>query len=277
MNYSRRLALLIVFMLSFYSSSIAQIVVFPTTVIVSKSNRFGTFYVTNKSQDPQQITISYKFGYPTSDSLGNIYMQYSDSIASQKYSCAKWLKSYPSKFILPPGQKQTIRMLISPPSNIHDGVYWTRLVTNSKPQVNFPDTTKNGVVTHIVFAVDHVTSILFRNGKANPHVQILSLKTHRDQQGNMQFLAKLHRDGNAPFLGNTVLQIYDSNGKLVRTFNEPIAVYFDITKEFTLDTNKYSAGKYTARLTLNSQRDVLANHPMLKTSTITKKIAFKLK
>lgn len=273
----RRFGLSLALVLGFTTFSFAQIVVFPTTIIASNNNRFGTFYVTNKSQNPQQITISYRFGYPTSDSLGNIYMQYKDSVNAKKFSCAKWIKSYPSKFILPPGQKQTIRMLISPPANLKSGVYWTRLVTNSKPQVSFPDTAKNGVVTHIVFAVDHITSILFRNGNANAHVQVQSIKTKKDSTGNLDFLCHLHRNGNAPFLGNTVLQIYNKNNKLVKTINDPIAVYFNLTKKFALNPKNYPAGSYTAKLTLNSNRDVLQGHPELKISPVVKKISFSMK
>lgn len=252
----------------------AQVVVYPTTIIASNNNRFGTFFVTNNSQQPQQITLSYRFGYPTSDKNGNIYMQYKDSVNAQKYSCAKWIKSYPSKFVLPPGQRQTIRMLISPPANLHNGVYWTRLVTNSKPQESFPDTTKNGVVTHIVFAIDHITSIIYREGNVNAHVQIASISSQKDSKGNIEFLTNLHRDGSAPFLGNIVFQIFDHSKKLLKTINEPIAVYFNLTKRFVINSGDLGAGTYTAQVTLNSQRDVLQNHPELKTSPITKKITF---
>lgn len=266
-----------IFIFAVSSISFAQIVVYPISIIASNSNRFGTFYVSNKSQQPQQVTISYRFGYPTSDSLGNVYMQYKDSLNAQKYSCAKWIKSYPSKFILPPGQRQTIRMLISPPSNLKNGVYWTRLVTNSKPEVSFPDTSKNGVVTHIVFAIDHITSIMFRNGNVNAKTQIKSIDVRKDSTGDMEFLANLHRIGNAPFLGNAVLQIYNGSKKLVKTFNDPVAVYFNLTKRFAIDPKDFSSGTYTAKLTLNSNRDVLQNHPEFKIAPISKKITFTMK
>lgn len=269
-----RLGLLVTLICGIFGVSKAQVVVYPTTIIASNNNRFGTFFVTNNSQQPQQITLSYKFGYPTSDARGNIYMQYKDSVNAQKSSCATWIKSYPSKFVLPPGQRQTIRMLISPPGNLKDGVYWTRLVTNSKPEVSFPDTTKSGVVTHIVFAIDHITSILYREGNANAHVQIKSITSQKKANGNIEFLANFHRDGNAPFIGNSVLQIYDHSGTLVKTISDPIAVYFNLTKSFVINSKNYGSGTYTAKVTLNSDRDVLQSHPDLKIKPLTKKISF---
>ncbi|HKJ33922.1 MAG TPA: hypothetical protein VKA34_18975 [Balneolales bacterium] len=271
------LGIILILLLVVSASAEAQVIVYPTSIIASNTNRFGTFYVSNKSDRPQQITLSFRFGYPASDSLGNIFMQYKDSINAPKYSCANWIKSYPRKFILPPGQRQTVRMLLSPPADLKDGVYWTRLVTNSKPQVDFPDTSKKGVVTHIVFAIDHVTSVMFRNGKVNARTQIQKMNIKEDSTGNMEILVHLHRDGNAPFIGNTVLQIIDRSGKVIKTFDEPIAVYFDMIKKFKIDPENYKSGSYSAVLTLNSKRDIIQNDPELIIKPVSKEISFQLK
>ncbi|MGB9591584.1 MAG: hypothetical protein ACPL1K_03610, partial [Candidatus Kryptoniota bacterium] len=112
----------------------AQVIVAPTILYMSDKDRFGTFIVMNRSTTPQEISIYFKFGYPSSDSLGNLFMQYGDSAAAQKYSCANWVRGFPRQFIINPGQQQIVRLTVTPPPDLPDGMYWTRLVTRSSPQ-----------------------------------------------------------------------------------------------------------------------------------------------
>lgn len=108
----------------------AQVLVAPTLLFVSDQSRFGTFFVMNRSNVPQEISISFRFGYPVSDSTGNVWMQYDDSLMAQNHSCRSWVRGFPEKFVINPGQRQVVRLLISPPPMIPDGEYWTRLITD---------------------------------------------------------------------------------------------------------------------------------------------------
>jgi len=117
-----------------FTAADAQVVVAPTVVFLSDQSPFGTFLVMNRSDVPQEIGISFKFGYPVFDSLGGVSMVYDDTLMAHEHSCLDWLKGFPQKFVLNPGQEQVVRLLGMGPANAADGEYWTRLVTSSTPR-----------------------------------------------------------------------------------------------------------------------------------------------
>ncbi len=101
----------------------AQVIVAPTVLFMSDQSRFGTFVVMNRSNTPQEISISFRFGFPESDSAGITRMEYSDTAMERLHSCQEWLKGFPQKFIVNPGQQQVVRLLVAPPTGIADGEY----------------------------------------------------------------------------------------------------------------------------------------------------------
>jgi hypothetical protein len=62
----------IIFLFLFVSSSIySQVIISPYVVYMDQKDRFGTYIVQNKSLEEYEISISFVFGYPVTDSLGN--------------------------------------------------------------------------------------------------------------------------------------------------------------------------------------------------------------
>ncbi len=254
----------------------AQVIVAPTILYMGDRDRFGTFVVMNRSRDPQEISVSFKFGYPTSDSLGNIFMQYNDSIAADKYSCNTWLRGFPKQFILNPGQQQVVRLVITPQQGLLDGVYWTRLVTRSTPQVKFIDTVKTGVTANITFVLEQVTTIIFEKGDVNTTIGISDCGTFTDST-HLNVLARLNRGGNAPFLGTVNLKILDAVGNMVYTDKLLIAAYFGMRVKFAVPLSNLKAGDhYTAVLNVSSDRPDIPPENAIKISPVEQSIPFAL-
>jgi len=230
----------------------------------------------NRSRDAQEILVSFKFGYPTSDSLGNIFMQYDDSIAADKYSCSTWLRGFPRQFILNPGQQQVVRLTVTPQQDLSDGVYWTRLVTRSTPQVKFIDTVKTGVTANITFVLEQVTTIVFEKGSVNTVVDISDARTFTDST-HLNVLAEINRGGDAPFLGTVNLKILDAVGNTVYTDKLLIAAYFSMHVKFAVPLSNLKAeGHYTAVLDVSSDRPDIPPENAIKINPIEQSIPFTL-
>ena len=73
----------------------AQVAISPTTVFIAKSNHFGSFNIQNTSNKKQEVSIRFKFGYATTDSIGNLSMNYSDSVKAREYSINNWTHAFP--------------------------------------------------------------------------------------------------------------------------------------------------------------------------------------
>lgn len=254
----------------------AQVIVAPTILYMSDHDPFGTFVVMNRSRDPQEISVSFKFGYPTSDSLGNIFMRYDDSLAADKYSCNEWLRGFPKQFVLNPDQQQVVRLVITPQQDLPNGVYWTRLITRSTPQVKFVDTVKTGVTANITFVLEQVTTIVFEKGSVNTSISVSDGGTFTDST-HLNVLANLNRGGNAPFLGTVNLKILDAAGNTVYTDKLLIAAYFDMHVKFAVPLSNLRVGdRYTAILDVSSDRPDIPPENAIKISPIEQSIPFTL-
>ena len=100
--------LFLIFLIS--PNILGQVIISPFIIYMDQRERFGTFIVQNESLDEFEINISFVFGYPDSDSLGNISMTYHEEPNDSLPSIVEWLRAFPRSFILNPNQKQIVRM-----------------------------------------------------------------------------------------------------------------------------------------------------------------------
>ncbi len=254
----------------------AQVVVAPTVLFLSDQSPFGTFLVMNRSDSPQEITISFKFGFPAYDSLGNLSMQYNDTLMAREHSCQQWLRGFPQRFIINPGQEQVVRLLVTGPADIPDGEYWTRLVTSSTPQVKAIDTAGSGIKTNITFILQQVTTVIYKKGYVNTTVDIGKVDTISDSTA-MGLLAHVSHGGNSPFFGTMSVVVKDGAGKSVYTNEEVLAIYQSAAFiRFTVPLSDLHAGNYTAEFKLESKRNDIASEDLLKIPAVEKTISFSI-
>ncbi len=239
----------------------AQVVIYPTRVYIDHPSRFGTYYVLNKSQQKQEVTISTKFGYPVSDSLGNLHMNYADSTAAQDYSANPWVRIFPKKFILNPGSRQVVKLLVNPTGKTKDQVYWTRLITKVRPLTNSVDAGESTTNMHIIFVVNYVTTILYQNGSILPDPVITNISHTMDSTG-VNLFTGLKRTGNTPFIGKIRFRVSDNTGKVIVSETNPVEVYFNMVKHFRIPRNKLKPGEYKADVSLVSGNEDLAQKSM---------------
>lgn len=230
----------------------------------------------NRSNTPQEISISFKFGFPESDSVGNVKMQYDDSLMAREHSCELWLRGFPQKFIVNPGKQQTVRLLASPPSGIPDGEYWTRLITSSTPQAKTIDTVKAGITANITFVLRQVTTVLYKKGYVNTSVGISRLRVVPDST-SMDLLAYVTRGGNSPFFGKMKTVVKNKTGKVVYSNQEVIAIYpSSMVVKFSIPLSDLQGGAYTAEVKLGSERNDIPVEDLLKVPTADKSITFNI-
>lgn len=252
----------------------AQVIVAPTILFMSNQSSFGAFVVMNRSNARQEVSISFRFGYPESDSLGNIEMHYDDSLMAREHSCQPWLKGFPQKFIVNPGQQQIVRLLITAPPNIPDGEYWTRLITSSTPQARTIDTVKTGITANITFVLQQVTTVIYKKGYANTTVDIPDLRAVHDST-SMNLLANVSRGGNSPFFGKMTVAVKDRAGNTVYSNEQVLAIYTaESTVKFAVPLSDLRSGVYTAEVKLESERNDIPGEDLLRVPTVDKSVTF---
>ncbi len=63
---------------------LAQVTVAPSMLFIDSKSGIGNLYITNNSASPQEVSISFAFGFPDADSVGNATMNYNDTVAPKR-------------------------------------------------------------------------------------------------------------------------------------------------------------------------------------------------
>lgn len=251
----------------------AQVSVAPTGLFLSEQSRFGNVYVSNGSQRAQQVEMQFQFGYPASDSTGSVYMNYEDSTAAETYSLSPYLKAFPQQFSLPPGESQVVRVVASPLGDRSAGMYWTRLITASEPQVEDVDTTAEGVSARVVFRLRQVTSVLYRKGNVSVRAQMNGLEASVFSD-TLRVGFTVDREGNAPFLGLARIRALNSGGEPVVETQRALAVYFDSYRLLDVGLGETDAADISeVEVTLNTERTDIPSEYRLSMQPISETVS----
>lgn len=265
----------------FPSLLIAQIIISPHIVYTDYKNPFSNFIVQNQSDESYEIEISFKFGYPISDTLGNITMKYLDTLESKAPNISSYVKAFPKKFILMPNQKQIIGIAVRPPADLDPGTYWTRIIiTSSKQnQINIPQTVNNNVTAKINLVLNQIITLLYRTKESSTGAEIIDVKT-RENNNTIDFITKIKRVGNSPFLGDLVISIYDKNKNLILYDEQHIKLYYELSFKNSFDRTKLQPGTYIAEIVCkhNENEDLQSSDNVtLLNNNIIKRIELNIK
>ncbi len=272
----KKLPYLLLFLFAFTATgAIAQITIAPTMVFIDQQNRFGSFLVLNGSDQAQEVSIEFPFGYPTTEADGSISMVYDDSAKAEEYGISNLVRGFPQNFVLQPGQRQTVRLTIRP-ENFSDGMYWTRIKTTSNVQ-NPPVGTEAGdeITAQITYKFEQVTTLFYKQGDTNTGITIKEFKQN-DAGENVEFIADVSRTGNSPFLGSIILKLTDADNNVAVERLASTSIYFDYRQIFEIPKADLEDGTYNAQITFETQRpdvpkeDIVQMEPVSRSITYTK-------
>lgn len=255
------------------TSAKAQITIAPTMVFIDQQERFGSFLVLNGSDQAQEVSIEFPFGYPTTNNEGNVEMVYDDSIRAQQYGISNLVKGFPQNFVLQPGQRQTVRMTVRP-KDFTDGTYWTRIKTTSSAQnPAVGEETEDGITAQITYKFEQVTTLFYKHGDTDTGIEIQEF-SHRNSEENFEFIADVNRSGNSPFLGSIILTISGSNGNTVVEKRTSTSIYFNYRQVFEVAQSELENGEYTAEITFETQRPDVPSENIVQMEPVSQSISF---
>lgn len=243
----------------------SQIGIMPPAVFINPQSRSGSMTLTNSSSEPREVEISFRFGYPSSDSLGNTVMIYNDEETEAKYSLIPYLKVFPRKMIIEAKREQTVRFLTMMPPDLEDGTYWSRVSVLSKPidsQID-TNTSENEIRAGFKVNTELVNVVIFQKGKQTTGIDINNLQTEsNDSLVVISF--NLKRTGNAPFWGNVDFQLKNPDNKVIHKEKNPIALYFNGMKRYSFRRDEFQSGKHTIEIRMDNDRDDIPEERKIK-------------
>lgn len=192
-----------------------QIELSPTRVILDMREPSHEVFVLNPTNEILEITTSEGFKLLTSDSLGHIGYDTTQSDATDEKSCAQWITVFPSRFILRPHTSRIVRVMAQPPGILADGEYWGRAAfrtTSLSPLEITGDTTTLRTLLRARITLD--IPVIFRKGTVTTGV-IIDTVQMRSMGKNLVFLTDFTRTGNSAYRGTLTARIRDGDGEIL--------------------------------------------------------------
>lgn len=235
------------------------VVIAPHAVFIDARTRSAAVLLYNPNAQPVEVAIAFFFGYPTTDSAGSIVVRTVDHPDSTSPSAAGWIQAFPRRLTVPPLERQTIRLLATPPGGLADGEYWARLVISAKggpvPVTGVADTAR--VKVGLTLEVRTIIGVSYRKGAVHTGVTLSGLRT-AVVGDSLAVRVRLTQQGNAAYIGSAHAVLVDSASKTVSEIKAPIGVYYTMEPRYALPIGALAPGRYRLRLELGTEREDLA-------------------
>lgn len=250
----------------------AQVSIAPTSVFMD-ANGIASLYITNPSEVPQEVNVSFVFGYPGNDEQGSLTMVYEDSVRAKEFGFGERLRAFPKTFILAPFQQQTVRLQVRPDRSLASGTYFTRVKVTSNAQT--PDVEQavtEGVSTQVNFRFDQVIAAFYKNGETHTGLEIGSVETSIEE-GKLKVISEFSTTGNSPYLGSVQATLKNPSKQTVTEQRQTVALYFSGKRsvEISLPDNLPS-GDYEVELRYETRRSDIPTSDLVQAAPITKTV-----
>jgi P pilus assembly chaperone PapD len=255
---------------------LAQVTVAPVMLFIDSKSGIGNLYITNNSATPQEVSISFVYGYPDADSVGNPKINYSDTISAGIYSLTPMIRAFPRSFILNGQQAQTIRLQVRTNGSVKDASFFSRVkVTSSQKTPDVEKKTTTGVATQINFKFDQVFPVFYRKGNVSTGLVVHDVDTKFEDK-KLIVIADVERKGNTPYIGSVKAELFSDSNEKVALMEATASIYFRLKEKIELDMSKKTKGKYRLLLTYETKRSDIAVEDILQAPTVTKEVAVNL-
>lgn len=264
--------LLILAMFSGREMLLAQVTLAPSLLVIDSKSGVGSLYITNNSAAPQEVSVSFAFGYPDADSAGNIKMNYNDTLAARTYSLNPIIRAYPRAFLLAPQQQQTVRLQVRTKNAAKDAFYFTRVkVGSNQKSADIERKPTDSITAQINFKFDQILPVFYRKGNVSTGLTIHDVSTTiKDKK--LTVVPDIERTGTAPFIGSVKAELYSAANERVAFSEATAAIYFRVKNKIELDLSKAGKGEHRLVLTFETKRSDVAKEDLLQAPPVTKQI-----
>lgn len=262
-NHLRNAYILAVFFqLSIVSgAATAQVNINPTMLILSDDDTIRNVTLTNTTATSLEVSLDLAFGYPVTDDTGNLSMEYFDTARAGQFGLDEYVRIFPRRFVLQPGERQIVRIQVALPQNSTEHqMYWSRLRISSNELEVDADLDGEMLVTRIRYRIQQNIGLFYKNGEMQSGVRRSApVQLIRNEQDIPQVLIPFEQVGNAPFMGQYTYWLINAEGAEVIRARRTFSVYFNRILALDLGDGSLPPGLYTLHIqTGNDRQDIPA-------------------
>lgn len=224
-SFAARAALLLLAMIAGTASRAAAVTVSPTALFIDSRSPTATLVLFNAGTAPEEIEIGFAFGYPMTDAQGRTNTVLTDSAPAGDPSILPYVRAFPRRLTLAPGQRQTVRVLVQAPAGMAEGEYWGRVVVRSRGGTPPIEENRGDVRMQLNVETAVATAVLFRKGTVTTGLAVNGTTARLTPAGGVEAEFDVRRTGNAVFLGHMRAEVVTADGRVVGVMEDEMAVY----------------------------------------------------
>lgn len=244
------------------------VTVSPTAVYITSRNPSALLTLINTGSRPEEIELSIGFGYPVSDTAGVLRVDILDSAGAGEPSLTSFLRVFPRRLVLQPGQRQVVRVMVAMPAGAADGEYWGRVLVKSRGGEPPIEQSQGNVRMQLSLETTFATAVFFHKGDVMTGIAIPSVDARR-LGDSVQLTLDLERKGNSAFLGRIRAELVNAAGATIAEVEDVTAVYRSVRRRFVLRTGAaLPAGAYTVRYVVDTERPDLPSQGPTKSDAV---------
>jgi hypothetical protein len=247
---------------------IHAIFVLPTAVFMDHQSRSAQVTIGNAGERPEEAEIQLQFGFPDTDSTGTPFVRLIEYPGPEFPSAADWIRPFPRRVRLEPGDRQVVRLLAQPPSDLPDGEYWTRMIVTGRGAAAPVASTDTAVRVGVTLEVRLVAAITYRKGRITTGITVRDF-TAQAAGDSVIAWARFIREGNGAYLGTATFELQDPARRTVQSWPVVMAVYYPQRRRFSFPLPGPGGGEYQLKLTLKSERSDLPKEHVTPAPTVT--------
>jgi hypothetical protein len=249
------------------------VLVTPTALYIDHQTRTGTITLINNSERPAEVSIRFMFGYPQSNETGRVTVQLLEEAPDGEPSAVEWLRAFPQRLVLEPGQRQIVRVMARPPEDLPDGEFWARAVVTSRGTQAPIEQRQGDVSVRLNLETAIAVSVAYRKGSVGTGIRVEAERAELTDEG-MDLFLDLAREGNAAFLGRIRGRVVNAEGQTVTEFSQNIAVYREMRRRVSIPFGDLTASSgYRIEYVVEAERPDLPAHGPLPAQTIRGAVA----
>ena len=238
------------------SAYAAAVAVSPVALYIDDRSRNGTLTLFNPGSLPEEITVDFAFGYPVSDEDGNVSVPVFEEAPEGEPNAVPWLRAFPRRLVLEPGQRQVLRVMVTPPAGLEDGEYWARALIRSRGGQPPIEEQRGDVSVQVAVETVVIVAVNYRNGSVNTGVRVVDAAASLASD-TVTATIDYERTGNAAFLGRALAEVVTADGRVVASSEEVLAVYRTMRRRFSVAVPGGTTGPLKVRFTMDTERDDL--------------------
>jgi hypothetical protein len=225
------LAILVALLLPALADAVS---VSPVALFIDHRTRSETLTLYNPGTMPEEIEIDFAFGYARSDTTGNVSVVFSEDPAPVgEPSVVPYMRAFPRRLVLQPGERQVVRVMVTPPADLPAGEYWGRVMVTSRGGQPPIEETRGEVQMQLSLTTVVAVAVNYRHGDVATGLVVESADAVVTPDG-VDLVARVDRTGNAAFLGRLVAEVVSAEGRVVAQHTADMVAYAPTLWRFSI-------------------------------------------